>query len=99
MGKRARLEKDCWKRMCFLRQSPISVACRTQTAETNLGKGGFTAQDYPLNLKVVSDEESAKGSWEWYKSDGFPKQLPRDIVIDTPDWREIFADYTMVCEL
>ncbi len=63
-------------------------------------KAGFCAQDYaPLALKAVSDEASARRSRDWYRSDAYPGHLPRDIPTDSPDWREIFADYTMVCEL
>ena len=63
-------------------------------------KAGFKVQDYPpLDMKAISNEESARLSFEWYKSDGFPQHLPRDVATDTPDWREIFADYTVVCEL
>lgn len=63
-------------------------------------KAGFIAQDYPpLGLKAMSDRESARLSFEWYKSDGFPKHVPRDVSPEDPDWPEIFADYTMVYEL
>ena len=63
-------------------------------------KAGFGAQDYaPLEMKAKSDEGSARRSFEWYKSGDFPKHLPKDVSPDDSDWREIFADYTMVCEL
>ena len=63
-------------------------------------KAGFVAKDFPaLGLKAMSDREGARLSLEWYKSDGFPKQFPKDVNPEDPDWPEIFADYTMVCEL
>ncbi|MDD5677060.1 MAG: GNAT family N-acetyltransferase [Kiritimatiellae bacterium] len=63
-------------------------------------KAGFVAKDFPaLGLKAMSDREGARLSLEWYKSDGFPKQFPKDVNPEDPDWPMIFADYTMVCEL
>ena len=63
-------------------------------------KAGFVARDYPaLGLKAMSDRESARLSFEWYKSGDFPKYVPRDVSPEDPDWLEIFTDYTMVCEL
>ena len=63
-------------------------------------KVGFTAQDYaPLGMPTVSDEDSARRALAWYNSGEFPSHLPRDVAPGDPDWREIFAEYTMVCEL
>jgi GNAT superfamily N-acetyltransferase len=63
-------------------------------------KAGFIAQGYaPLDMKAMSGEACARLTLEWYESDGFPEHLPKDVAVDDPDWREIFADYTMVCEL
>jgi len=63
-------------------------------------KAGFSAQDYaPLGMNAKSSEDSARQSFEWYKSDDFPKYVPRDIDPDETNWYEIFADYTMIWSL
>jgi GNAT superfamily N-acetyltransferase len=59
---------------------------------------GFVVSDYPpLGLPAVSSPEAARASFDWYLSAGFPSFLERDVPADAPDWREIFADFTMVC--
>ncbi|MBN1401402.1 MAG: GNAT family N-acetyltransferase [Anaerolineae bacterium] len=63
-------------------------------------RAGFVVSDYPpLRLPAVSPPEAARGAFDWFLSDAFPGFLERDVPRDAPDWREIFADYTMVCRL
>ena len=62
-------------------------------------KAGFVAAAYePLNMPAMSSEESARDALDWYRSEYYPKHLDRDVDPDDPDWREIFAEYTMVWE-
>mgnify|MGYP001040869232 FL=1 len=63
-------------------------------------RAGFSAQDYlPLGMKSKSSPDSAKQTLQWYKGDNFPKHVPRDIDPNDKNWYEIFADYTMICNL
>ena len=47
-------------------------------------------------MEAVSSEDGARASRDWYLSDSHPAHLPRDVKADDPEWREIFADSTMI---
>ena len=63
-------------------------------------KAGFVPGEYaPLKMTAVCSEESARASRDWYLSYRFPAHVPRDVKADETEWREISADYTMICRL